>query len=410
MRTLLHFLGTPQASFTTILVAGTKGKGSVAALLTSILDAAGYRVGRYTQPHLYSYRERTWACGDYISEEELEAELEAMEEALDLVEDFRDELGPLTTFDVGTALTLLHFAHTRVQLAVVEVGVGGANDATNVLEPALALIGPVGLDHVEVLGHSLRDVALHKVGVSRRGIHVVVGRQETEALEAVREGTAARGAYLRELGAHFDWVADDPCSGPFDARGPLVELEGLETPLIGQFQRDNAVMAVAAAQLLDCEGWPVSQRAIRDGLAAVQWPGRFQTVVTDPLTILDGAHNPTSGKALAATVRDYLRGKPVTLVLGMSRTKDLEATLAELAPVAEHAVITRASHPRGCDPDQLAEAARGVGLDATIVPSPADAVRAAWDRVAPGGATLVTGSLFLVGDVLEWLWQAQRTG
>jgi len=178
MRSLLGLLGSPQARFSTVLVAGTKGKGSTAAMLASILEAGGLRVGRYTQPHLYSYRERTWAAGRFIEEDEVVALGDEMADALSTIDAHRGELGPLTTFDVGTALSLLHFARRSVEIAVVEVGVGGGNDATNALEPILTLIGPIGLDHADVLGHDLIDVARAKAGVMRRGVDVIVAPQE----------------------------------------------------------------------------------------------------------------------------------------------------------------------------------------------------------------------------------------
>lgn len=404
MRVLLQLLGTPQAAFSTILVAGTKGKGSMTAVLTSILAAGGYRVGRYTQPHLYSYRERIWAAGDYVTEAELVDELEAMEDALAIVERQRSELGPLTTFDVGTALTVLHFARARVQLGVVEVGVGGANDATNALEPISSLVGPVGLDHVQLLGNSLTEVATQKIGVARRGIDVVIGAQETEARAALQVGAAAVGARLHELGKDFGWSADDPCSGPFEFRGQGCWSE-LDTPLVGRFQRDNISVAMAAAERLRAQGWPLSDEAIRAGVAQVHWPGRFQSVVLDPLTIVDGAHNQTSARALAETIREYLGDRPVTLVLGMTDTKDIPAILSELAPVAREAIITRSSHPQGRAPEEVLVAARNAGLSCRVVPSPSEAVLAAWAEQRNDGVTIVTGSLFLAGDVLAWLRQ-----
>ncbi|MBI4213055.1 MAG: bifunctional folylpolyglutamate synthase/dihydrofolate synthase [Chloroflexi bacterium] len=410
MRALLQLVGTPQASFSTILVAGTKGKGSMAALLSSILTEAGYRVGRYTQPHLYSYRERTWAAGDHITEQELADAFEAMDEALDVINRAKTDLGPLTTFDVGTALSLLHFARTRVQLAVVEVGVGGLNDATNALEPLLGLIGPVGMDHIEVLGHTLAEIAAHKIGIARRNIDIVVGRQEPEAAAAIQKGAADVGARTHELGGDVSWKAAVPYSGSFDVTGPLESLSGLETPLVGRFQRDNASLAVAAAQLMARQGWPVSSQAIRSGLRNVHWPGRFQTVVAHPLTIVDGAHNPTSARALAVTIGDLVPSGSTTLVLGITETKDLRATLEELAPVSRRVILTTSSHPRARPPEQILPIAQAAGMHCELAATVGDAVLRAWELQPADGATIVTGSLFLVGDALEWLWQLRENG
>jgi dihydrofolate synthase/folylpolyglutamate synthase len=403
MHLLLHQLGSPQTAFSAILVAGTKGKGSTAAVLASILSAAGFRVGRYTQPHLYSFRERTWAVGDFISETALVDTVDAMEEALAFVDRLRPELGPLTTFDVGTALAFLHFARSRVQLAVVEVGVGGANDATNVVEPVLGIVGPVGFDHMDVLGHTLPEIALQKFGIARRGNDLLVGRQASQVTQTLHAAAERERVRLHELGVAIDWRADDPCAGPFDVHSPLGDLSSLDLPIVGAFQRDNATLAVAAAQLLGHRGWIVPEDAIRRGVADVQWPGRFQTVVRDPLTIVDGAHNPISAAALAETLRARFPGRPATTVLGMTDTKDVAETIRALAPVARAFVLTRSSHSHAVPPADLLAAARALDLPASTAESPADALLEAWDARADGAPTLVTGSLFLVGDVLEWL-------
>lgn len=403
MRLLLGLLGSPQARFQTVLVAGTKGKGSMAAMLSSILHAAGVRVGRYTQPHLYSYRERTWACGEYVRERELVDEVKLMNNAIEAVDHCRAELGPLTTFDVGTALSLLHFAQSAVDVAVVEVGVGGANDATNVLEPILALIGPIGLDHMDALGSDLVAIAREKAGILRRGIDAVVAQQEAPAREAIDAAANAVGARISSLGDCAVSQGDTDCT--FSVSGALGEIRDLTMPLPGQFQRANAAMAVSAAQLLDRCGWSITERDIRAGLAAAHWPGRFQTVVRYPLTIVDGAHNPCAAHALAEAIRMSLPHKPLTLILGMSKDKDVASTMSELAPLAERVILTTARHERSWTPEQLAVAVRAVAsdLEQIVAPTPGEALELAWASQPAHGVTIVTGSLFLVGDVLEWL-------
>jgi dihydrofolate synthase/folylpolyglutamate synthase len=404
MRTLLGLLDSPQAHFQTILVAGTKGKGSMAAILTSILETAGIRAGRYTQPHLYSYRERTWSRGRYVEDGELVEGLRSMADALRVMEDRRSELGALTTFDVGTALSLLHFARCSVEVAVVEVGVGGANDATNALEPILTLIGPIGMDHADTLGSDLAAIAREKAGVLRSGVDCVVARQEPVVLNVIAATAARLGAPVSLLD---DCVrGDSECS--FSVAGRTGPLDDLAVALAGRFQRDNAAMAVIAAQLLARRGWRVAEPAIREGLASVRWPGRFQTVVHDPLTIVDGAHNPCAARALAETIRTRMPDRLLTLVLGMSQEKDVASTVRELAPLADRLIVTRARHQRSWPPAQLAEIVRSVvpTLETVIAASPGEALEMAWATHPPAGATVVTGSLFLVGDVLEWLLPA----
>jgi dihydrofolate synthase/folylpolyglutamate synthase len=307
---------------------------------------------------------------------------------------------------VGTALALDHYRQQQVEIAVVEVGVGGANDATNSLEPILSLIGPIGMDHTDTLGSTLAAIAREKAGVMRAGTPVVVSPQEPEARDPIRAAAQATGARLSELGTDFRWQADDGDSGCFALKGRFGTMTDLEMPLRGRCQRDNASMAVAGAGLLADHGWSISEADIRRGLQRVDWPGRFQTVVAEPLTIVDGAHNPAATRALADTIREHLPGRPITLILGMSAEKDAAGSLAELAPVVTQVIATHARHPRSLDPQRLAEAARTFGLDAEVIPDPGEAVLAAWATQPPNGVSLVAGSLFLAGDVLEWLWRA----
>lgn len=403
IRTLLGLIGTPQAYFRTVLVAGTKGKGSTAACLASILEAAGYRVGRYTQPHLYSFRERTWACGSFITADEAVTRFEEMKPALNLLGERMSELGHLTTFDVGMALTLLHFARVGVDLAVVEVGVGGGHDATNILEPVLSLIGPVGIDHRGTLGDTVEEIAREKAGIARGEIDVLVGGQCPQARTAIRGVVAAMGGRIRELGRDFGWHAPEGCPKRFRVWRQGSAVEGVEMPLAGPCQRDNAAMAIEAARLLATSRRPVSDQAIREGMAQVHWPGRFQRVLDEPLTIVDGAHNPAAAAALAATLRECVPGRPINLVLGMSVEKDAAAFVDALAPLVDHVVVTRARHARSFDPEVLAAHVRGRNLKTIVATCPADALRLAWAGAPEGSVTLITGSLFLVGDILELL-------
>jgi dihydrofolate synthase/folylpolyglutamate synthase len=380
----------------------------MAASLAAILTAAGFRIGRYTQPHLYSYRERTWACNRHIAASEVVSMLEEIRPALAVVTRNADEVGPLTTFDVGTALTLAYFARQAVDIAVVEVGVGGSGDATNVLEPVISLVGPVGLDHRATLGPDLPSIAREKAGIARSGADVIVGRQEPEALAVIEAVARQVDARLSVLGRDY-WVeAEDPCRGPFSVHGGVGSLVGLNTPLDGDFQRDNAAAAVAAARALADQGFAVSEDAIRMGLASVDWPGRFQTVVSDPLTIVDGAHNASAARALASTARTCLGGRHLTLVLGMSDDKDSAAFVSEISPLANRAIVTQARHARSTDPAVLLAALGAAGVPAKVAPTPGDALRQAWAALPGNGAVLVTGSLFLVGDVMEWLLQLRN--
>lgn len=222
-------------------------------------------------------------------------------------------------------------------------------------------------------------------------------------MSSIRQVAHHVGARLCELGRDFVWYGEDACVSQLCVSGPDGVSSGLRPTLVGHCQRDNAAMAIAAAQLLRSRGYSVWPEAIRTGLANVHWPGRFQTVVGEPLTVVDGAHNSPAARALATTIRECLPGRRAALVLGMSTEKDAAGFIAELAPLAQRIVATRARHPRSCDPGVLAEAARAAGIEAEVARSPADAMARAWAMQPVDGVTLVTGSLFLVGDVLELL-------
>jgi dihydrofolate synthase/folylpolyglutamate synthase len=375
----------------------------MAAMLTAVLSAQGYRVGRYTQPHLYSYRERVWALGRYVSEREVVDELAYLDAGVETVRRAERDLGPVTTFDVGTAHAMLHFARSGVEVAVLEVGVGGANDATNVVEPKLGLIGPVGLDHQGVLGETVQEIAREKAGIGRRGLDVVIGRQIPDALAVLRSVLDQVGSRGWELGGDYGWSGSG--SGlPFDVVSRIGPVPALDLSLWGRHQRDNAAAAVVAAQLFARnDGRDLTAEAARKGLAEVEFPGRFQVVAHDPLTIVDGAHNSASAVSLVETLAECYPGRPVQFVLGMSLEKDAAAFFSHLMPIAERAILTRSRHARSTDPAALHRLAQDWGAPCQVEPEPGAALEAAWRVQQPHGVTVVTGSLFLVGDVLELL-------
>ncbi|MDP8921559.1 MAG: Mur ligase family protein, partial [Chloroflexota bacterium] len=334
MRALLDRLGNPERGFDAVLVAGTKGKGSTAALLEAILRAAGLKTGLYTQPHLVSWCERTRLGERAIEPDEAAALMPTVRAAVEAVERERADLGDVTTFEAGTALTLLAFAEHGVELAVVEVGVGGAHDATNVLEPLVAVLAPVSLDHMVTLGPTLAAIAREKVGIFRPGGRAVVGPQSPEALTVVEQVAAAQGTRLELVGREWHWwpTEGEPATGRFAIAGPGVRLDDLSIPLVGRHQRDNATLALAAAHALALlsshsprwrkgpgdgggpdgagEALPLGGGGlgegdpIRRGLAAVEWPGRFQVLRERPRVVVDGAHNDDSARRLAEAYRD----------------------------------------------------------------------------------------------------------
>jgi dihydrofolate synthase/folylpolyglutamate synthase len=378
-------LGHPQRSAPTLHVAGTNGKGSTAAMAAAILAAAGRRVGLYTSPHLVSFRERILIDGQPISEAEV------IEGVARVRRDVPPDLG-LTCFELITLLAWSTFAARGVDAIVLEVGLGGRLDATNVVVPAATIVTNVGRDHEEFLGRDLRAIAAEKAGIVKPGVPVVSGATGVAA-EVIAARAAALASPLSRLGDDFALAADP--DGTLGYRSPQGTIAPLTLALAGAYQRDNAALAVRAlecSRTLACD-----PAAVRAGLAAVAWPGRLQVVQREPLVLLDGAHNPAGIAAVAAEVRSLAAGRPVKVLFGVMGDKDWQTMLRTIGAVAAEIVLTRPHQRRSADPALLAAA---VGANARVEPDPATAYRRLVAASAATDVVLVTGSLFLVGDVL----------
>ena len=417
MRAILARLDHPQRAFAAVHVAGTNGKGSTAAMLAAIARAAGLRVGLYTSPHLVSFHERIAVDGRPITPEELAEAFEAVRRAVEA----ESPVEPPTHFEFTTAMAFWHMARAGVELAVVEVGLGGRLDATNVLEPCLCVITPVGLDHTQVLGPTVAAVAAEKAGIVKPGVPVVVAPQCPEAMEVIERSCARAKSPLHRVLEAGSGRADG-ASYRYEVLG--VGLEGgwlrLEGPgrwrvervrvgLLGRHQVQNASVALAAAHRLACAGWPLTEAAMREGLATVRWPARLQVLGRDPWLILDGAHNPQAAGALARAVGELFAGAPPVLVVGMLAEKDVAGALAQLVHPGAVVVATRARSGRTepAHPEHLARLARQAGAARALAVAPASAAVQTALRIAREGGgdgpVVVTGSLYLAGEVLaEW--------
>ena len=405
MRTLLDRWGAPQQAFPTVLVAGTKGKGSTAAMLASVLSAAGYRVGRYAQPHLVSYRERVWVDGAFVGIGDVVRLVSEAQPLVEAAERQRPDLGRYSTFEVGTARAFAHFARTEVDLAVVEVGVGGAHDATNVLEPLVSVITPISADHLATIGPTLADVAREKAGILRGGRAAVLAEQVPQVQVVLESAVEAGGARPTWLGRSWHWqAAGEPAAAShFSIIGPEVPYPDLSMPLLGCHQRANATAAVAAVHLLGEHGFSASSEAVADGLAGVAWPGRVQLVAGAPAVIVDGAHNAASAATLCATVAECFPRRPTCVVLGCTADKDLQALVGELMPLAATVVATRSRHPRAASAESVTAAVRDAGGRAVVVQNVEAAIRQAIAHSGQDGLVVVAGSLFVAGEALEAL-------
>jgi dihydrofolate synthase/folylpolyglutamate synthase len=386
---LLDALGHPESRFTLAQVGGTNGKGSTAAMLAAMLKAGGRRVGLYTSPHLVSFRERIRVDGAPISE--------------DAVADGVDALGTLiaradaTMFESATALALDHFAHEGVEVAVLEVGLGGRGDATTIGRPAVTVLTHIDMDHEAWLGSTIEAIADAKAAIIRSGT-AVASAQRPEVHAIIERRAAAVGVPLRVEGRDLHvTVRSSGLDGQrIDCAGPDFRLDDLALPLLGAYQPSNALVAVAAARVLG-----VSDTAIRTGLARVRWPGRMQIVRRDPWLILDGAHNPDGARALAASLRALFGDVRVTFVVGVYADKDARGILDALLPLAGRLIFTRVEGERSADPVALAALVSGT-TPTTVTRSVAEALSVAAEPPATP-IVCVAGSLALVGEALREL-------
>jgi dihydrofolate synthase/folylpolyglutamate synthase len=420
MRALLECLGRPDRQFGSVLVAGTKGKGSIAAFTESILCAAGLRTGLVTSPHLMSWCERTRLDGTDVDPGTAARLLPVIRAAVDRLHAEETDLGNVTTFEAGLAFSLLAFAEGGIQVAAVECGVGGLDDATNVLEPLAVALGPVSYDHTATLGPTLTHIATEKTGIFRAGRLAVSAAQPAEAQAVVERAAQERGAALELVGRDWNWRPErtDPgqhCNGPFAVHGPRGRFDDLTTPLVGRHQRENATAAVALSTgVLTTypsppipplpragEGGQGGEGFIRAGLAAVRWPGRLQVLRERPWLVVDGAHNGDSAVRLAEALDDCFTAERRHLVLGTTVGKDVSRMLDALLPIASTATLTRSHHERSVPLDQLREVVEARGVSAAIVPEVREAVGHALAQAGPNDLVVVTGSLFVVGEALE---------
>lgn len=424
---VLARIGSPHNRFPSLHIAGTKGKGSVAAMCASVLQAAGLRTGLYTSPHLHSFRERIRVDGELIPQGELIA----------LVSECRpifDTEPTLTTFEAVTALAFLYFVRRQVDFAVVEVGLGGRLDATNVITPQLAVITSISFDHTYLLGHTLADIAREKAGIVKSGVPTVCAPQHAEALTAIQDVCDARRSPLTLVGRDWSWQRLASPPGRLGTQGqPLrgaaqtfvascsqgtSELQGTYTiPFFGEHQVTNAVTAIAALDLLRRNGTPLNSRQLHQGLAHVRWPGRFEILRPEPPLIVDCAHNGDSMAKLVAALEEWDPGREWTFIIGVSQDKDLAAMLRALAPLTKRLIVTQSSHARAMPSPEVAALAAQIlpqagaplaevevtgdvaeALDSAL--NGVDAVNAPSLRGA-GDPICATGSIFVVADVRE---------
>jgi len=397
IQALLARLDQPQRRYRAIHIAGTNGKGSTSAMTASILQAAHYRTGLYTSPHLIDFRERIRVDGQLIPEH-------CVTELVERIRLLAASDIPLTFFEFTSAMAFQYFADCHVDVAVLEVGMGGRFDATNVVDPVSTAITTISLDHEEYLGHTIKRIAFEKAGIVKPGIPVVLGRVAPAAIRLIDEIAGQQNAPTYRLGREF--TVTKKSAMVFDYEGITTRYENVISPLQGTHQIDNAACALAVVEVAEAAKTPVAPEAVREGLASTRWEGRLEVVDRNPMIMVDGAHNPAAASVLAEFVAEYRTSHPasrVALILGMMRDKAHRPFFTILQPYIDELIVTQADIPRAVPASQLSAELSDLIPSIRPVSTPGDALLLARRLMTPADLICVTGSLMLVGDIKAFL-------
>ncbi len=421
MRRFMDFFDNPQASYPVIHVAGTKGKGSTSALIAYALHEEGYKVGFYTSPHLHDFCERIQVDFAPMLHEEMIQIVEEMKPKIPLVEE-------ITTFELMTSMAFLYFRQKKVDLAVIEVGLGGRLDATNVVQPMVSVITSLSLDHTNVLGDTLAKISFEKGGIIKENTPVIVSPQKEEALLVLKKIAEERDAPIYLVGKDYlyaqaakslvgqnfyVWPKEDQ-----NAVNAYIESAGREDwepkkfqiPLLGFHQVQNAATAYTTLVILRGLGLKISDQSIRAGFSKVVWPGRFEILNRRPFFVIDSAHNRESALRLRNAVDDYFPGIPVVLVFGASEDKDIDGMLVELLPRVKLVVTTKSIHPRAISPELLVEKVNQMGVRAIPTQSLEEAFDLSHKLAGKENLILVAGSIFVAGGMRDIWLENQKNG
>lgn len=413
IKALLNRLGNPEKDLEYIHIAGTKGKGSTAAMAASILTAAGLKTGLYTSPHLIDFRERIMIDGKMISREDTAANVESLADAALAVRD-NPSVGILSFFEVYTALAFQYFQRQKCDLVVLETGLGGRLDATNVIIPRVCAITLIGHDHEYLLGDTLEKIAIEKAGIFKPGVPAVIAPQSPEA-EAALSREAQRidiPTYWLQEGdqenftenqIQFQIHEESKEKRTFHFQGLNKKYDSLESPLIGRHQVTNAATAIAITELASRGMFDISPEIIKAGLRQTKWPGRFQIVSRKPTIVLDGAHNPESAIILRDTLREQLKYDRLVLIFGGMSDHNLRVVAESLFPLADYVILTRSKNPRAATPEKLAEMTADLCKKYSLASTTNEALKIAKKNTGINDAILIIGSLYIVGEAMTEL-------
>lgn len=400
IKRLLALLGNPEAGLKCIHVAGTNGKGSTSALIASVLQCQGYKIGVYSSPHLQSYRERLMINGDMIERPEFARLVEMLRPRLAQVLQETNEQP--TEFEVLTAMALQYFHEQGVDFAVLEAGLGGTWDSTNVITPLVAVITNVSFDHMDRLGGTLAEIAGQKAGIIKPGVPVVTAAAD-EALAVIKAVASDKDAPLIDIGRYppGQLISLEKGGQTFHLTTARREYRNLRTALLGPHQMMNGLVALAVCEQMQLQGIAIGERAIYQGFSQARWPGRFEIISQAPLIVLDGAHNPDGARTLRATFESLFPGCEAVFVVGVLADKDYAQMLREFSAIAEVIILTAPDSPRAADPAVLAAAVSG--CETIVQPDLREAVTAGIRLAGTGKIMCVCGSLYMVGQVQEML-------
>ena len=432
-RNLMALLGNPHETFRSIVVAGTKGKGSVSAMLDSVLRDARYKVGLFTSPHLHTFRERIRVNGEMIPPADVARLVERIQPVVAQIQAEGDLSKVPTTYELATAIAFLYFQEAAIDLAVLEVGLGGRLDAVNITTPLVSVITSISLDHTEVLGNTIEEIAYEKSGIIKPGISVVTAPQTQQAMAIINYIANHRKANLKVVGrevflssGNLPEVRLDEDGVPINQTFTIAYEEGpdapqtklrVKLPLMGNHQQINAAVAIATLLELRKTGMNTKPEAVLSGLAHVRWPGRLEVVRRDPLVIVDGAHNADSIAKINQAMHDIFYKQPLIVVFGSLRDKDIKGMVDELGssvanvfgPQLKKLIITRPNYIRAADPKIAAEAAQARGIEVEVIEDLSSALARAEGFAVEGPNTpatapivLVTGSLYIVAEAREY--------
>lgn len=416
----MHYLGDPQEDYAIIHVAGTKGKGSVSSMCASVLSAQGYQMGLYTSPHMVRFTERVRIDNEEISKADLV-------NIVEILKPVTEKVPEITTFELTTALALVYFSQKKVDYAVLEVGLGGRLDATNIVDPLMAVITSISYDHVKILGDTISEIAGEKAGIIKPNTPVIIAPQKEEARLKIAEIAKKKNAPLIQVGRDYLYAADSHSleGQTFLVWTPdeqslvdeFIESGGreiwtpfrLRIPLLGFHQVENAATAYATLQMAEKLGVEIAPEAYRQGFAKVKWPGRMEILRRHPPVVIDSAHNRYSAMRLRQAMDDYFPGFPIILVFGASEDKDIEGMYQELLPRVKRVITTQSIHPRAIDAKDLVKLAHRSGRSAEAVTPIEDALKNALDEAGGDSVILVAGSVFVAAAVRELFPQIESS-